>query len=281
MLYRFVKMEGLGNDFILFDAEDGSGIMSRENIESLCSRSFGIGADGVIFVLPSSEGYDAEMRIFNSDGSEAEMCGNGIRAFTLYLKKHIGLIKDLYRIKTGAGEIKTEILQDDSVRVDMGVPVFDKESIPFRSQDKEIIGSRIEIDDREFFITGVSMGNPHGVIFVQEVSDELVNLWGKRIGTSDFFPEGANIEFVTLLSETEMNMRVFERGAGETLACGTGACAAAAAAIKAGKCSHEVQVHLRGGDLNIEWEGSDNSGIFMTGPANEVFTGEIEIPDSN
>lgn len=272
---KFVKMEGLGNDFIvthgLTDTEFASIV---EKTSFLCDRRKGIGADGIIFVLPPETGNaDYRMRIFNSDGSEAEMCGNGIRCFTLYLHEMGISDKKSLVIETLAGLIGTE-RNGNNVTVDMGVAVLDAEKIPTAKSGGQVTMEPIKVDNREFLITAVSMGNPHGVIYADVLTDELVQGYGPRLECHAFFPKKANIEFINVLSDNEIEMRVFERGCGETMACGTGACAAVVAGIINKKHGNKVTVHLLGGDLSIEWDGNTDHSVFMTGAANIVFAGE-------
>lgn len=272
---KFVKMEGLSNDFIVthgLKEEDYNNAVNK--IALLCDRRRGIGADGIIFVLPAeAENADYRMEIFNSDGGEAEMCGNGIRCLALYLNE-MGLSrKRKFSIETLAGIIKTERI-DNEIRVNMGVPVFDAGRIPTKKAEGQVIMEPIPIENREFRITAVSMGNPHAVIYADQLTDDLVLGFGPTLESHPFFPTKANIEFIKVLSDHEIEMRVYERGCGETMACGTGACAAVAAGIINKKHNNKVTVHLLGGDLLVEWEGNTNSPVYMTGPANMVFRGE-------
>ena len=272
---KFVKMEGLGNDFIvthgLTEEEHNTAI---NNASLLCDRRKGIGADGVIFILPAeTEDADYRMSYFNADGGEAEMCGNGIRCFALYLNE-MGLSdKKEFFVETLAGLIKTERIGDD-IRVDMGAPVLDADKIPTKKADGQVIMEPIPVENREFRITAVSMGNPHAVIYADQLTDDLVLGFGPKLESHPFFPKKANIEFIKILSDDEIEMRVYERGCGETMACGTGACAAVVAGILNKKHSNKVTVHLLGGDLLIEWDGNPDHSVFMTGPANAVFKGE-------
>lgn len=272
---KFVKMEGLGNDFIvthgLTDEEYNNAV---NKIPLLCDRRKGIGADGVIFILPyETENADYRMSFFNSDGGEAEMCGNGIRCFALYLNE-MGLSgKKIFSIETRAGIIKTE-RAGDNIRVDMGAPVLDAGKIPTKKKDGQVIMEPIPIENREFRITAVSMGNPHAVIYADQLTDDLILGYGPKLESHPFFPKKANIEFIKVLSDDEIEMRVYERGCGETMACGTGACAAVVAGILNKKHNNKVTVHLLGGDLSIEWDGNPNNSVYMTGPANVVYKGE-------
>lgn len=272
MKLEFTKMQGLGNDFILLDDMAGGLKLAPEAVRVLCDRHFGIGADGVITVSPSDRA-DLKMRIFNSDGSEAEMCGNGIRCFALLVRDR-GLVPgpDL-SVETLAGIIRPRI-EGEMVAVDMGEPEFDSEKIPVNLPG-EVIDYPVVFEGRKVSITCVSMGNPHCVIFYPPQASPPVTELGPVIETDPLFPEKTNVEFIRVRSRGELDFAVWERGAGVTLACGTGACAAVAAAARTGRTGREVLVHLPGGDLSIEWR--QNNHIFMTGPAVEVFRGVIEI----
>ena len=272
---KFVKMEGLGNDFIVTHGlTEEKYNTAVNNVSLLCDRRKGIGADGVIFILPAETEYaNYRMGFFNGDGGEAEMCGNGIRCFALYLNK-MGLSdKKEFSIETLAGLIKTERIGDD-IRVDMGAPVLDADKIPTKKAGGQVIMEPLPIENREFRITAVSMGNPHAVIYADQLTDDLVLGFGPKLESHPFFPKKANIEFIKILSDDEIEMRVYERGCGETMACGTGACAAVVAGILNKKHNKKVTVHLLGGDLLIEWDGNPDHSVFMTGPANVVFKGE-------
>ncbi len=275
-------MHGAGNDFIIIDGfhenldDDALSAFSKH----ACKRGFGIGADGVIVVLPSKVA-NYRMRMLNPDGSEAEMCGNGIRCFAKYVydrKMHkdvvlsvetLGGVKTL-KINAAGGKAQT-------VRVDMGEPVLARNEIPMRGKDNETVKAEgLKAAGKKFEITCVSMGNPHCIIFVDKVDEYPVEKFGPEIETHASFPKRTNVEFVEVISNSEVRMRVWERGAGETLACGTGACATAVASALNDKTGRKVTVHLNGGDLFIEWMG-DNK-VFMTGPAVEVFEGEVPQP---
>lgn len=274
---NFVKMEGCANDFILTDELQESGLADiAARTPHLCDRRRGIGADGIIFVLPSDVA-DYKMRIFNADGSEPEMCGNGIRCFGMFLKEK-GLVSgSSLRVETLAG-IKTIDFVDSGVRVDMGAPVLDGESIPVRHSGTPVVNVPVTVaDGTGFAVTAVSMGNPHAVIYADELTDRLVLEYGKELEGHTFFPRRVNVEFVKVLSEHEVTMRVFERGVGETMACGTGACATAVAGILNGKHANQVTVHLLGGDLLIEWDGDPQHSVMMTGPANWVYEGNVHL----
>lgn len=276
----FTKMHGLGNDFILIDCINQPELinLNYENLsKKLCHRRFGIGADQIL-LLCLSETADFRMKIFNADGGEVEMCGNGIRCFAKYIWDRGFSNKDILAVETLAGIIKPE-RAGDLVRVDMGKPIFEPEKIPVKlllSNDR-IIDYPLQIRDRQFKITCISMGNPHAVIFLDEdISDFPVAVYGPEIEHHHIFPKRSNVEFVNVKSKTELFMKVWERGSGETMACGTGASATGVAAMLKGLTDRKVTVHLSGGDLIIEWsESSDN--VYMTGPAEEVFEGRIKI----
>lgn len=274
----FVKMEGLSNDFIITHGLSDKTLQSAiQNAPLLCDRRKGIGADGIVFILPSqSVDADFRMQIINSDGSEAEMCGNGIRCFALYVKKFGLLKKKQLSIETGAGIIKTKIV-DNLVTVNMGKPILDADRIPTTQEGGVVIGKTITIKNKEFQVTAVSMGNPHAIIYDDNLTDNLVLGYGSLIESHPFFPGKVNVEFIKVLSETEIDMRVYERGCGETMACGTGACAAVVSGIINDKHSNSVIVHLLGGDLNISWDEKKDPNVFMTGPANFCFNGKISL----
>lgn len=282
---HFTKMQGLGNDFILIDGfqqelpED-----LGELAQKICHRQFGVGADGLVLMLPSDVA-DIKMRIFNPDGSEPEMCGNAIRCFAKYVYERGLVNKSKMNVETLAGIIKPElIIQNDvitgiqaitGVRVDMGQPRLNPEQIPVAISGEKVVGERVEIEETNIIFTAVSMGNPHCVIFVDDVKNAPVKTLGPKIETHPLFPAKTNVEFIEVINRNEVNMRVWERGAGETLACGTGACAVGVACVLNDKTDRKITVHLTGGDLEIEW--SDDDRVFMTGPAQEVFEGQFFI----
>ncbi|MBT6338728.1 MAG: diaminopimelate epimerase [Desulfobacula sp.] len=283
MELEFVKMEGLGNDFIFLDDRDG--IIEHyksypELAKQLCSRHFGIGADGIILILDSID-HDIKFRIYNSDGSQAQMCGNGMRCFAKYLFENKIVSHKKIRVDTKAGTIIPEVIADNndhiqSVRVDMGEPVLFCRDIPFESYNEKAIDEPLTIKDKTYHITTISMGNPHAVLFVDDLEKADVKAIGPLIETHDRFPEKTNVEFVEVINKEELKMKVWERGAGITLACGTGACAALVAANLTGRAKNNAIVHLSGGDLDIHWDKETNH-IFKTGPATLVFEGCIRI----
>ncbi len=273
----FTKMHGLGNDFILIDCIEQikAKIDYQDLSKRLCHRRFGIGADQLL-ILNLSDIADFKVRIFNSDGSEVEMCGNGIRCLAKYIWDKGISKKDILRIETMAGIIMPE-KKGDMVRVDMGEPVFEPTLIPAKlplieKNQGHIIDYPLNIIDREFKITCVSMGNPHAVIFLDEdITSFPVDIYGPAIENHEYFPKRTNVEFINCKGRNDLKMRVWERGAGETMACGTGASAAAIAAMIKQLSERNVVVHLSGGDLLIEWE--SNNRVYMTGPAVTVFQG--------
>lgn len=292
MPIEFTKYHGLGNDFILIDNRHScEPVITAEQAVVLCDRHFGIGADGVIFALPGQNGTDYTMRIFNSDGSEPEMCGNGIRCLAKFiadlegskihppqpsLSKGGSESQTEYRIHTGAGVIITELRSDGQVKVDMGVPRLLAAEIPttLAAPDAKVIDVPIEVTDKSWSVTCVSMGNPHCITFVEDVSAIDLETVGPQFEHHQAFPQRTNTEFIQVIRSDYLKMRVWERGAGVTLACGTGACAAVVAGVLTGKCDRTTAVELPGGVLEIEW--AEVSGrIYMTGPAQQVFTGLI------
>ena len=284
MIINFTKMHGLGNDFILIDCLQHSFGPDRstfgESAKKLCDRRFGVGADQIL-ILDRSETADFKMLIFNADGSEVEMCGNGIRCLAKYVWDRKLSGKNVLAIETLAGIIKPE-KAGEMVKVDMGEPIFEPEKIPVHllhplslipHPSGGIVDYPLQIADKEFKITCVSMGNTHAVIVVDDVAKFPVTYYGPMIEAHAIFPRKSNVEFIEIISGKEIKMRVWERGSGETMACGTGACAAAVASNVKGLTDGNVTVHLRGGDLLIE-RASDNH-VYMTGPAVEVFEGII------
>ncbi len=267
---KFEKWQGCGNDFVIVDGRANE-ILPAEKIKFICDRHFGIGADGVIYVLNSDKAA-VRMRIFNADGSEAEMCGNGIRCFAKYLDG-IGEFSDGMKIETGAGILSVK-KSGENITVNMGEPILEADKIPVKNFGKNpVIAEDIEVDGKIYKMTCVSMGNPHCVIFVDDINSIDLEKIGTKFETHEFFPRKTNTEFVQVTGKDELRMRVWERGSGITLACGTGTCATAVAANLNNLCSKKVRVNLDGGTLQIEWS-ADNK-IYMTGPAEKVFSGEI------
>lgn len=279
---KFTKMHGAGNDYVYVDCFSQSAPENAPELaRQIAHRHFGVGGDGLILIRPS-DSADARMQMFNADGSESEMCGNGIRCVAKFVYDHGIAKRDALKIETGAGvlDLALEVGSDglvDQVTVDMGVPelVGPKvpTTIPTARDDQRVIAVPVEFAGQTLEVTCVSMGNPHCVIFVDEASDELVLGLGPKIETDPRFPNRINVEFVEILSPTEVRQRTWERGSGETWACGTGASAVCVAGVLARRTERKILNHLLGGDLTLEWiEQSDH--VMMTGPATEVFSGE-------
>jgi len=304
MNIEFTKYQGLGNDFILIDNRGtDEPCLTPEDAVKLCDRHFGIGADGVIFALPGQDGTDYTMRIFNSDGSEPEMCGNGIRCLAKFIADLEGwgqgagdwglgeesskvpnpqsLIPNpqspiTYRIHTLAGVMTPQIKPDGQVTVDMGMPRLLAAEIPTTlvAPDKKAINEPLEVAGKSWLVTCVSMGNPHCITFVEDVAAIELETIGSQFEHHPVFPKRTNTEFIQVVRPDYLKMRVWERGAGITLACGTGACAVVVAGVLAQKCDRVATVELPGGCLEIEWSEQDQR-VYMTGPAEKVFTGRI------
>lgn len=277
MEIEFTKYHGLGNDFILIDnRRDTSPIITQEQAVQLCDRNFGIGADGVIFALPGQDGTDYTMRIFNSDGSEPEMCGNGIRCLAHFLSELEGVAKTEYRIYTLAG-VMTITLVGDGIKVDMGMPGLTAAQIPttLASADDKVINAPLQVAGQTWQVTCVSMGNPHCITFVEDAAAINLAILGPQFEHNAAFPQRTNTEFIQVIRPDYLKMRVWERGAGATLACGTGACATVVAGVLTGMSDRKCTVELPGGCLEIEW--AENQRLYMTGPAKKVFTGRVYL----
>lgn len=273
---RFTKMQGAGNDYVYVDCFAQSIVADPAQLaRQLADRHFGVGGDGLILICPS-ERADARMRMFNADGSESEMCGNGIRCVAKYVHDHGICRKPTLRIETGAGVLALDLdVQANQVRqvtVDMGRPILNGPDIPTTLPGNPVVRQPLEIAGRGFEVTCVSMGNPHCITFVDSPSDDWVLSVGPKLEVDAHFPRRVNAEFVQVLSRDEVRMRVWERGSGETLACGTGASAVCVAGHLAGRTNRGILAHLPGGDLRLEW--AENDHVYMTGPAVEVFSGE-------
>jgi diaminopimelate epimerase len=277
---RFEKWHGIGNDFILLADPDDRLTLTPEAVKALCDRRFGIGADGVIRVAPGPDGTHLFMDYINSNGTVGEMCGNGIRCLALFAREHQLAIGDELKIATRAGT-RTVWILDDRVRVDMGAPIFEPARIPVVWNGPDALHAKIELDDQVLESAVLSVGNPHAVTFVDDPDAIDVGVLGPKIETNDIFPNGTNAEFVEVESPGRVRMRVWERGSGQTLACGTGAAAVAVAARLLGGADATMTVALPGGDLEVEWGGSltDEQPIFMSGPAVEAFSGEVDLQD--
>ena len=277
----FSKLNGLGNDFVITDDRENK---YTENLDEmarkLCHRRTGIGADGLVFVR-KSETCDVRMQIFNSDGSEAEMCGNGVRCFAKYVYDKGLTDKKNISIETKSGIKELELTVEDGkvslVKVNMGAPILKAKDIPVDVDTEKCIDSDINVDGKDYKITCVSMGNPHAVTFIDEdVKTFPIEKIGPKFENHPMFPDRVNTEFVQVLNRHEVNMRVWERGSGETLACGTGTCATVVACVLNGLTDDEVTVHLLGGDLFIKYD-RENDTVWMTGPAVIAFEGTIEL----
>ena len=274
---RFAKYHGIGNDFVMLLDLDDELSLTPGAVRALCDRRFGIGGDGVIRVAPSN-GADFFMDYVNSDGSIGEMCGNGIRCLALFVRAEGATAATTLRIETRAG-LKVVDVEGDRVRVDMGPPIFQPELIPVEWNGPDALHAKLDLDEEVVEAACLSMGNPHAVLFVDDPNAAPVRTLGPVIERHPAFPHGANVEFVRVESPGLVRMRVWERGSGETLACGTGACAAAVAARLLGGVRESVIVALPGGELLVEWAGSvdDEVPVFMTGPAVRAFDGEIDL----
>ena len=271
---KFWKMHGTGNDFIVIDNRDGKIKENKlsEFAKRICERRFSVGADGLLLVY-DSDVADVRMRMFNPDGTEAEMCGNGIRCFVKFCYENGITRKKELNVETLAGIKHTWFSVNGevkSVKVDMGAPSFERESVPMLGEGK-CVGEKLKVDGEIYEVTCLSVGNPHCVLFVDDLEAFPVQEIGLKIEAHRMFPKRTNVEFVQVINRGEIRVRVWERGAGETLACGTGACASAVASHTLGKTNKEVTVHLLGGDLKILYDRN----IFMTGPAVKVFVGEL------
>lgn len=275
-MIKFTKMHGIGNDYVFVDCfsepvpENLADVARR-----ISDRHFGVGGDGLILIHPSQVA-DARMQMFNADGSEAEMCGNGVRCLAKYIFDHGICQSPSLQVETGAGilPIELEIRQGRAVeaRVDMGMPTLDATDIPSTFAGPRVVDEPLSVADHSLLITSVSMGNPHCVLFVDELTDELVLGLGPQIEHDPHFPARVNVEFVQVISGREVRQRTWERGSGETLACGTGASAVCVAGVLSGRLERRVTNHLLGGDLMLEWS-QDDGHVYMTGTATEVFTG--------
>ena len=274
---KITKMQGCGNDFVIIDFDE----YKKTNLEmsklakKICDRNFGVGADGMIIPNLDKKTYENEADIswyfYNSDGSTAQMCGNGMRCFAKYVYDNKILDKKSFSVKTGAGIIKPEILDNGNVKVNMGIPILEDEKIPFKGE------RHFKILDKEFDIIPVSMGNPHCVIFTEEEPRKMAEKYGPYIEKHEFFPEKTNTEFVRIKNRNEVDLCVYERGCGITLACGTGACATITACILNNLTEQNVKVNLPGGAVYIEWQGSTDNpakNIFLIGPADYSFFAE-------
>lgn len=278
---KFTKMHGIGNDYIYVDCFSENVNLDQETIKKLSDRHFGIGGDGVILICPS-EVADAKMQMFNADGSEGQMCGNGIRCVGKYVYEHGIAHQKKIKIETLAGikELNLHVNEFDeveSIEVQMGEPKLEKENIPVLSETPQVINMPLDVNGHTYYITCVSMGNPHCVIYVKDVASLDLEKIGTLFENNPIFPERINTEFVEMVGKNEFKMRVWERGSGETLACGTGACASVVASYYNHYLNQdeEITVHLLGGDLFITYQ--SNGQVVMRGSATEVFTGDVNL----
>lgn len=275
---RFAKYQGLGNDFVMLADPEDRMKLTPELVRRMCDRRFGIGGDGVIRVAPGAGATEFFMDYVNSDGSVGEMCGNGIRCLARFVRTEGLTTAREIAIGTRAGTKVVTVLQDERVRVDMGAPLFAPPDIPVDWEGPDALHAKLDLDAGVVEAACLSMGNPHAVLFVDDPRAAPVTTLGPVIENLEMFPNKTNVEFAAVRSETVVEMRVWERGAGETLACGTGACAVAVAARLLGGTQPSMVVRLPGGELEIDWEGSveRSSPVFMTGPAVKSFEGELD-----
>ena len=276
---KFTKMHGLGNDYVYVNCFEEKIDNPPAVARFVSDRHFGIGSDGLIMINPSKTA-DFEMEMYNADGSRGEMCGNGIRCVAKYVYDYGLTDKTQISVETLGGIKYLDLTIEDGkvslVKVDMGKPKLEADLIPIISEREQVIDEPIEVDEKEYHMTGVSMGNPHAVIYVDDVKGLDLEKIGPKFENHERFPKRINTEFVHCIDRQTVEMRVWERGSGETLACGTGACAVAVASILNGYTEREVEIRLLGGNLQIEWNEEDNH-VYMTGPATVVFDGEIEL----
>lgn len=276
MKLRFTKMQGAGNDFVVIDATQTPVTLSHSQIQHIANRYFGVGCDQLLMVeATDTPGVDFRYRIFNADGGEVEQCGNGARCFVRFVVEKGLTNKHEIRVETASGLITLMLQADGQVTVNMGAPRFIPAQIPFEAA-AQATTYKLPLAGETVTISAVSMGNPHAVMLVDNVHSAEVATLGPQIESHPRFPQRVNAGFMQVLNEHEINLRVYERGSGETLACGTGACAAAVSGIQLGTLQSPVKVHTRGGILTIQWAGA-NAPVMMTGPAEIVFDGEIDI----
>ncbi len=272
-------MQGLGNDYVYVNCFEEMVENPNEVAKIVSDRHFGIGSDGLVLIMPS-DARDFKMRMFNADGSEAEMCGNAIRCVGKYVFDNGLTNKETIFVETLAGikvlQLEIKDRKVDMVRVDMGQPILEPASIPIALSGERCVNAPVEIDGAKYHITGVSMGNPHAIVYMDNIEVLKIEKIGPKFENHAIFPKRINTEFVEVIDRNTLKMRVWERGAGETLACGTGACAVLVASVLNDKSERRATVNLLGGDLFIEWDAADNH-VYMTGPATKVFEGEIEI----
>ncbi len=276
MILYFTKMHGLGNDFMVVDMVTQNARLPPERVRRLADRRFGVGFDQLLIVEPPTDpDMDFRYRIFNADGSEVEQCGNGARCFARFVRDRRLIGRDLVRVQTGGGNIELQILDNDNVSVNMGIPRLTPSDIPFTAQNQSVLYP-LMVDGETLMVFAVSMGNPHAVLVVDDTQKVHVETLGPLIEQHDDFPRKCNAGFMEILSRDEINLRVHERGVGETLACGSGACAAVVAGVTQGLLNEDVKVNLSGGSLQIQWPGEGHS-VMMTGAATRVYEGHTRL----
>lgn len=276
-MMKFTKMHGAGNDYVYINCMNKIPANPNELAVRISNRHYGVGSDGLVLILPS-EKCDFRMRMFNADGTEAEMCGNATRCIGKYVYDKRLTDKREITLETNAGIKRLSLFVSEGkvskVTVDMGEPILQARDIPVNADMEQVKGYPLDVDGKEIKVTCVSMGNPHAVVFVDTITDDDVFVTGRKIEVHPFFPQKTNVEFCKVISRDKLSMRVWERGTGETLACGTGACATLVAAVINGLCDRRAELQLLGGRLFIEWR--DDNHIYMTGPAVTVFEGELD-----
>jgi diaminopimelate epimerase len=276
MRLRFTKMHGCGNDFVMIDALTQNVKLTPEKIRSLADRHFGIGCDQLLLVeAPGNPDMDFRYRIFNSNGGEVENCGNGARCFAKFVRDRRLTAKRVIRVETTNGQMTLEVQRDGQIAVNMGVPVLNPADVPFNAE-RRAASYPVEVDGQSIELSAVSMGNPHAVLLVERTADAPLETLGRGLQQHPGFPQGVNVGFMAVLSRQEIDLRVLERGVGETLACGTGACAAVVAGRLRGLLDDEVTVNLPGGRLRVRWEG-EGQPVIKTGPATTVFQGQVHL----
>jgi diaminopimelate epimerase len=275
MKYKFTKMHGLGNDFVLIDCVNQSVQLSPEQLRYLANRRLGIGCDQILLVEKAKNNADFRYRIFNSDGSEAEQCGNGARCFVRYVYDHGMTQKKEIRVETLGGIIVPRLETSGEVTVNMGIPKFEPQEIPFIAEER-MLTYLLDVSEKQIEFSILSMGNPHAVQIVEDINHSSILAEGALIENHSRFPQHVNAGYMQVVNREHINLRVYERGVGETLSCGTGACAAVVAGITRGLLDSTVRVSTTGGNLSICWEGENNP-VWMTGPVISVFDGEIEL----
>ncbi|HNJ73745.1 MAG TPA: diaminopimelate epimerase [Pseudomonadales bacterium] len=276
MRLRFTKMQGAGNDFMVVDLVTQQAVLTPTQIRQLADRHFGVGFDQLLLVEPPTDpGIDFKYRIFNADGGEVEQCGNGARCFARFVRDQRLSWKERITVETRGGLLELLLERDGSVTVDMGAPDFSPKALPFQAE-AEALHYPLEVAGQTLEIGAVSMGNPHAVLVVDDVERAPVTTLGPAIGSHPRFPKGVNVGFMQIVDRTTIKLRVHERGAGETLACGTGACAAAVIGMRRGQLDEQVTVRLTGGELLIRWAGN-GAHVWMSGPATRVYEGWIQL----